>query len=112
MAIAIAPRFFQSEIMNSESSSDGRILVLEPDEQLASAILTALREVAPAAVIDVAHSLEEAQRLVLGAKPDLFVLDVDAREIGEERGRSFEPALDRRRLDGDGLERALAADPA
>src|SRR5947209_17564741 len=85
MATAIAPRFFQSEIMNSESSSDGRILVLEPDEQLASAILTALREVAPAAVIDVAHSLEEAQRLVLGAKPELFVLDVDATyDLGQE----------------------------
>src|SRR2546428_1294228 len=85
MAIAIAPRFFQSEIMNSESSSDGRILVLEPDEQLASAILTALREVAPAAVIDVAHSLEEAQRLVLGAKPELFVLDVAATyDLGQE----------------------------
>src|SRR5438093_2977117 len=85
MARAIAPRFFQSEIMNSESSSDGRILVLEPDEQLASAILTALREVAPAAIIDVAHSLEEAQRVVLGAKPELFVLDVDATyDLGQE----------------------------
>ena len=85
MATAIAPRFFQSETMNSGNSSDGRILVLEPDEQLASAILTALREVAPAAVIDVAHSLEEAQRVVLGAKPDLFVLDVDAAyDLGQE----------------------------
>src|SRR2546425_7415595 len=71
--------------MNSGSSNDVRILVLEPDEQLASAILTALREVAPAAVIDVAHSLEEAQRVVLDAKPDLFVLDVDATyDLGQE----------------------------
>src|SRR5437762_9295797 len=71
--------------MNPPSSSDGRIFVLEPDEQLASAILTALREVAPKAVIDLARSLEEAQRMAMGTKPDLFVLDVDATyDLGQE----------------------------
>jgi DNA-binding response OmpR family regulator len=68
--------------MNSESS---RILVLEPDEQLASAILTALGEVAPEAIVDLARSLEEAQRIALETKPDLFVLDVDATyDLGQE----------------------------
>jgi DNA-binding response OmpR family regulator len=71
--------------MNPPSSSDGRILVLEPDEKLASAILSALHEVAPAAVVDLARSLEGAQRRVLGTKPDLFVLDVDATyDLGQE----------------------------
>src|SRR5437868_11056155 len=71
--------------MNPPSSSDGRIFVLEPDEQLASAILTALREVAPDAIVDRARSLEDAQRMVLGIKPDLFVLDVDATyDLGQE----------------------------
>ncbi|MDB6148520.1 MAG: response regulator receiver modulated diguanylate cyclase, partial [Spartobacteria bacterium] len=60
-------------------------MVLEQDEQLASAILNALHETAPAAVIDRTTSLEEAQRVVLGAKPDLFVLDVDAAsDLGQE----------------------------
>ena len=71
--------------MNPPSSSDGRIFVLEPDEQLASAILTALREVAPDAIVDRARSLEDGQRMVLGIKPDLFVLDVDATyDLGQE----------------------------
>src|SRR5947208_7713241 len=71
--------------MNPPNSSDGRIFVLEPDEQLASAILTALREVAPDAIVDRARSLEDAQRMVLGIKPDLFVLDVDATyDLGQE----------------------------
>jgi DNA-binding response OmpR family regulator len=71
--------------MNPASSSDGRILVLEPDEHLASAILTALHEVAPAAIVDRARSLEDAQRMVVGTKPDLFVLDVDATyDLGQE----------------------------
>lgn len=52
--------------------------MLEADEQLASAILTALREAAPAAIVDRASSIEDAQRLVMSAKPDLFVLDADA----------------------------------
>jgi DNA-binding response OmpR family regulator len=64
---------------------EGRVLVLEPDEQLASAILSAVHEAAPAAQVDMAHSLQEAQDLVLGAKPDLFVLDIDATyDLGQE----------------------------
>jgi DNA-binding response OmpR family regulator len=63
----------------------GRILVLEPEEQLASSILGALHEAAPGALVEVTHNLEEAQRLVLGVKPDLFVLDVDAAyDLGQE----------------------------
>jgi DNA-binding response OmpR family regulator len=64
---------------------NGRILILEPDDHLTSAILKALKEAAPGAHVDVTHSLEEAQRLVPGIKPDLFVLDVDATyDLGQE----------------------------
>ena len=71
--------------MDAPNSSDARILVLEPEEQLASAILNALRETTPAAVVDVARSLEEAQQMTLNTKPDLFVLDVDATyDLGQE----------------------------
>src|ERR1700682_1099086 len=56
----------------------GRILVLEPEKGLASKILAALREAAPSAKVDLARNLEEAQRLVMNDRPDLFVLDVDA----------------------------------
>jgi CheY-like chemotaxis protein len=67
------------------SAKEGRVLVLEPDEQLASAILKALHEAAPAAQVDIAHSLQEAQDLVLGTKPELFVLDIDATyDLGQE----------------------------
>jgi len=52
--------------------------VLEPEEELASKILAALREAAPSAHADLARNLEEAQRLVMNDRPDLFVLDVDA----------------------------------
>ena len=41
-----------------------RILVLEPDESMLSSILNALHEVAPEAVVDVAHDLEEAHRII------------------------------------------------
>jgi len=61
-----------------KSKQSARILVLEPDEQLGSAILNVLQEPAPDALVEMARSLEEAQRLVLGVKPELFVLDVDA----------------------------------
>lgn len=64
--------------MDSESSNEARILVLESEEQLASAILSALREVAPNAIVDLAHSLAEAQDMSGDEKRDLFVLDVDA----------------------------------
>lgn len=64
---------------------NGRILILEPDDHLMSAILKALKQAAPDAHVDVTHSLEEAQRLVPGIKPDLFVLDVDATyDLGQE----------------------------
>ena len=56
----------------------GRILVIEPEKGLASKILAALREAAPSAQVDLARNLEEAQRLVMNDRPDLFVLDVDA----------------------------------
>jgi DNA-binding response OmpR family regulator len=60
------------------SEQGGRILVLEPEEDLASKILAALREAAPSAQVDLARNLEEAQFLVMNDRPDLFVLDVDA----------------------------------
>lgn len=67
------------------SKEDGRILVLEPDTHLASAITNALKEAAPGAHVDLTRSLEEAQRLVVGIRPDLFVLDVDATyDLGQE----------------------------
>jgi DNA-binding response OmpR family regulator len=70
---------------SNSSEQGGRILVLEPDENLASKIRAALREAAPSAQVDLAHNLEEAQRLVLSDKPDLFVLDVDAvPDLGQE----------------------------
>jgi DNA-binding response OmpR family regulator len=56
----------------------GRILVLEPEEEVASKILAALREASPFAQVDLARNLEGAQRLVMSDRPDLFVLDVDA----------------------------------
>ena len=61
-----------------KSKQSKRILVLEPDEQLASAILTSLQQSAPEALVEMTRSLEEAQQLALGVKPELFVLDVDA----------------------------------
>jgi DNA-binding response OmpR family regulator len=71
--------------MNPASLNDGRIFVLEPDEHEASAILTALHEVVPDAIVDRAGSLEDAQRMVVGIKPDLFVLDVDSTyDLGQE----------------------------
>jgi DNA-binding response OmpR family regulator len=63
----------------------GRILVLEPDLALAENIRAALNEAAPSAQVDVAPTLESAQGLILSAKPDLFVLDVDAvPDLGQE----------------------------
>jgi DNA-binding response OmpR family regulator len=63
----------------------GRILILEPDGELGSKIVAALNEVAPDAHVQIAHSLEEAQHLVLDERPDLFVLDVDATyDLGQE----------------------------
>ncbi len=63
----------------------GWVLVLEPSEQLASEIVAALRQAVPEAQVEVARNLEDAQRLVLKTKPDLFVLDVDASyDLGQE----------------------------
>ena len=74
-----------NETPHSVSSNERRILVLEADEQLASAVLSALREAAPVAVVDVARNIEEAQRLMLNVKPDLFVLDADATaDLGQD----------------------------
>jgi len=64
--------------MNPASVNGRRVLVLEPDDQLASAISDALRETTPGVSIDRTHTLEEAQKVVLDTKPDLFVLDLDA----------------------------------
>jgi len=68
-----------------KSKKNTRILVLEPDEQLASAIVSSLEQAAPDALVEMTHSLEEAQQLVLGVKPELFVLDVDAApDLGQD----------------------------
>ena len=67
------------------SKSEARILVLEPDESLVSLILSALHEAAPAAELEVARNLEEAHRIVLSDRPDLFVLDMDAaHDLGQD----------------------------
>jgi twitching motility two-component system response regulator PilH len=55
-----------------------RILVLEPDESMLSSILNALHEVAPEAVVDIAHDLEEAYRITADEPVELLVLDLDA----------------------------------
>ncbi len=63
----------------------GRVLILEPSQEIASEIVSALQEAVPNAHVEVARTLEEAQHLVLDAKPDLFVLDVDATyDLGQE----------------------------
>ena len=68
-----------------KSKKTARILVLEPDEQLTAAILDALRQAVPDALVEVTRSLEEAQQIVLGVKPELFVLDVDATpDLGQD----------------------------
>jgi DNA-binding response OmpR family regulator len=89
-ALRVCP-LFHDRIVNSSTSAHsspeaaGRVLVLAPDENLASAIRAALREAAPGAQVEVAASLEEAQGLVVSHRPDLFVLDVDATyDLGQE----------------------------
>ncbi|HKP02737.1 MAG TPA: response regulator [Chthoniobacterales bacterium] len=63
----------------------GRILILEPDLELAEKIRAALQEAAPSAQADFEATLEQAQDLILRAKPDLFVLDADAvPDVGQE----------------------------
>jgi DNA-binding response OmpR family regulator len=61
-----------------QTAPGGRVLVLEPDLDLAEQIRAALREAAPSAQVDVAPTLDQAQDLILSAKPDLFVLDLEA----------------------------------
>jgi len=60
------------------TKSEERILVLEPDESVLSSILSALHKVAPEAVVDVAHDLDEAHRLTSAEPVELFVVDLDA----------------------------------
>ena len=44
-----------------------------------------MHEAAPSAQVDIAHSLEEAQHVVVSQRPDLFVLDIDATyDLGQE----------------------------
>jgi DNA-binding response OmpR family regulator len=63
----------------------GHVLVLEPDLEVAEKIREALQEAAPSARVDVAPTLDQAHGLILEAKPDLFVLDVEAvPDLGQE----------------------------
>jgi DNA-binding response OmpR family regulator len=67
------------------SKSQTLILVLEPDETLVSSILSTLREAAPTALLELARSLEEAHRIALKDRPDLFVLDMAvAHDLGQD----------------------------
>ncbi|MDP9098790.1 MAG: response regulator, partial [Verrucomicrobiota bacterium] len=61
-----------------KTAAGGRVLVLEPDLDLAEKIRAALHQAAPAAEVDVAPTLEQAHDIILNAKPDLFVLDIEA----------------------------------
>ena len=61
-----------------EAAPSGRVLLLEPDLELAEKIHAALHEAAPSAEVDVAPTLAQAQAIIVHAKPDLFVLDVEA----------------------------------
>ena len=62
-----------------------QVLILEPDEKVASEIISALVEAMPGTKHAVARSLGEAKDLLVGQKPALFVLDVDATyDLGQE----------------------------
>ena len=58
--------------------SEEHILVLESDETLLSSILSALHQVVPEAVVDVARDVDEADRIAADDPVALFVLDLDA----------------------------------
>jgi DNA-binding response OmpR family regulator len=58
--------------------SDERFLVLESDETVLSSILSGLHQVAPSAVVDVAHDVDEANRIAADEPVALFVFDLDA----------------------------------
>jgi DNA-binding response OmpR family regulator len=67
------------------AEQSGRILILEPDLEIEGKIRAALQEAAPSAQVDFAPTLEQAQGVILQAKPDLFVLDADAvPDVGQE----------------------------
>ncbi len=75
----------KSQRMDPSKTSEGRILVLEPDETLVGTIQSALHEAAALAVVDFTRSIEEAQQIAAAGKPDLFVLDVDATyDLGQD----------------------------
>ena len=91
LSSADPPRRFLivNEATPSHSADDtapgGRVLVLEPDLDLVEKIRAALGEAAPSAQVDVAPTLEQAHDLILRAKPDLFVLDIEAvPDLGQE----------------------------
>ena len=68
-----------------KSKQNARILVLEPDEQMAGAVMNVLQEAAPDALTEMTNTLEQAQQVVLGVKPELFVLDVDGiADLGQD----------------------------
>jgi DNA-binding response OmpR family regulator len=68
-----------------ETALSGRVLVLEPDLEMAEKIHAALHEAAPAADVDVAPTVAQAHGIVVNAKPDLFVLDAEAvPDLGQE----------------------------
>jgi DNA-binding response OmpR family regulator len=70
---------------STSAEPSGRILILEPDLELGEKIRAALQEAAPSAQVDFAPTLEQAQGVILQAKPDLFVLDADAvPDLGQE----------------------------
>ncbi|MBV9007890.1 MAG: response regulator [Verrucomicrobia bacterium] len=62
-----------------------RILVLEPDDALGSTILSALHQAEPDAVVDLARNIDDAHRITISDRPDLFVLDLDAaKDLGHD----------------------------
>ncbi|MFN2621888.1 MAG: response regulator [Chthoniobacterales bacterium] len=68
-----------------KNALSGRVLVLEPDLEMAEKIHAALHEAAPAAEVDVAPTVAQAHGIVVNAKPDLFVLDAEAvPDLGQE----------------------------
>jgi DNA-binding response OmpR family regulator len=68
-----------------ETALSGRVLVLEPDLEMAEKIHAALHEAAPAAEVDVAPTVAQAHGIIVNAKPDLFVLDAEAvPDLGQE----------------------------
>ena len=68
-----------------KTAISGRVLVLEPDLEMAEKIHAALHEAAPAANVDVAPTVAQAHGIIVNAKPDLFVLDAEAvPDLGQE----------------------------